>query len=589
MLDDAADEAQVEPLIPAGTGCAVVITSRAGLTALPAAHRLTLGVLDNGPAVMLLSTITGRAELNADDTTAGRLAELCGRLPLALRIAGARLAARPHWPVDRLVSRLAAEHDRLDELTHGGLSVRASLALGYSGLTEPGRTLFRRLGLVETPDFAGWVAAALLGTPPRIAEDVLESLLDAQLVEYAGLDGIGEPRYRLHDLVRLYAREREAADEAADAADAALTRLTGAYLSLAEQAHRRQYGGDYLVLHGSGPRFDVGAETTRRLLADPAGWLRTERLGLAAAVDQAARLDLSETCWDLAMTAVTLFDAQGHFDDWLRTAQTALDAARRSCDVRGEAAMRYSLGELDLFRQRYAAARPHFDAALALFVKADDLHGQALTIRDAAVIERVEGRVEAALGQYELALAMLREVGDRHAEAHVLGSIAQIHIEHGRSDAVNPLLETALGIYRDLGDVRGTAQILNRMGALHLRESRTAAAEAAYQQVTAETRATGDRIGEAYGLLGIGEARLLAADHDGARELLDSALTLATEVGEPFGAARARLAAGRLATARDDPVAARTLLAQAARAFTEIGLPVWHQRAADALRALDDA
>ncbi|MFJ2033243.1 AfsR/SARP family transcriptional regulator [Streptosporangium sp. NPDC087985] len=587
LLDDAADESQVGPLIPAGDGCAVIITSRGALTALPGTHRLLLGVLESPAAVELLSKITGRTELIAGSATAEHLAELCGRLPLALRIAGARLAARPHWTVDRLVSRLAAEHDRLDELTHGALSVRASLALGYSGLTEPCRTLFRRLGLLEAPDFAGWVAAALLDTDPNDAEDVLEGLMEAQLVGYAGLDGIGEPRYCVHDLVRLHARERSAAEEPPGATDAALTRLTGAYLALAERAHRRQYGGDYTVLHGGGPRWDCGPATSRRLLADPAGWLRSERLGLVAAVDQAARLDLSETCWDLAMTAITLFEAQGHFDDWRHTSETALATALRTGDPRGEAAMRYALGTLELFRQRYTAARPHFDAALPLFEAVNDRHGQALTLRNAALIERVEGRAGTALRRYRRALRMLREAGDRHAEAHVLGSVAQIHIEHGRADAATPLLETALAVYHDLGDLRGGAQILNRMGALHLRQGRAEQAETAYRQVIAAAQAAGDRIGEAYGLLGIGEARLLAGDLDGAGDQLRSALRIATEVGEPFLAARARLAAGQVAAGRGDPELARSLLGQAVQAFTEIGLPVWHDRAMDALRVLD--
>ncbi|WP_344917710.1 AfsR/SARP family transcriptional regulator [Streptosporangium oxazolinicum] len=612
LLDDAADEAQIEPLIPAGNGCAVVVTSRGALTALPGAQRLALGVLGNAAAVRLLGTITGRVELAADTATAGRLAELCGHLPLALRIAGARLAARPHWSVDRLVSRLAAEHDRLDELTHGTLSVRASLALGYSGLDEPSRTLFRRLGLVETPDFAGWVASALLDTGPHDAgthdtgphdaatrdtasnytgshdaEEILEGLMEAQLVEYAGQDGIGEPRYRVHDLVRLHARERGATDDPPGATDAALTRLAGGYLALAERAHRRQYGGDYTVLHGDGPRWDCGEATSDRLLADPSGWLRGERLGLVAAVEQAARLGLSEMCWDLAMTAITLFEAQGHFDDWRRTSETALAAALRAGDRRGEAAMRYSLGTLALFRQRYTDARPHLEAALPLFAAVNDRHGQALTLRNAALIERVEGRVETALDGYRRALRMLHEVGDRHAEAHVLGSMAQIHIEHDRPYAAAPLLETALAAYRDLGNARGVAQILNRLGLLYLRQNDPERAKDAFGQVLAAARSTGDRIGEAYGLLGMGEAELLAGELDHADNRLDAALLLAEGLGEPFVAARARLACGRLAIERGEHELAASMLDRAVREFADIGLPVWHERALDARRALD--
>ncbi|MFF3440316.1 BTAD domain-containing putative transcriptional regulator [Streptosporangium sp. NPDC002721] len=628
LLDDAANEAQVEPLIPAGTGCAVVVTSRGALTALPGAQRLALGVLGNTAAVRLLGTITGRAELTSGTAAARRLAELCGHLPLALRIAGARLAARPHWSVDRLISRLAAEHARLDELTHGTLSVRASLALGYSGLDEPGRALFRRLGLVDTPDFAGWVAAALLdmgpydtgprdadrrdpgprdtgpydtgsqdggsrgggsrGSRPRDAEEILEGLVEARLVDYAGQDGTGEPRYRVHDLVRLHARERAEADDPPGATTAALTRLAGGYLALAERAHRRQYGGDYTVLHGDGPRWDCGEATSDRLLADPSGWLRGERLGLVAAVEQAARLDLSEMCWDLAMTAVTLFEAQGHFDDWRHTSETALAAALRAGDRRGEAAMRYSLGTLALFRQRYTDARPHLEAALPLFEAVGDRHGQALTLRNAALIERVEGRVETALDAYRRALRMLREVGDRHAEAHVLGSMAQIHIEHDNPHAAAPLLETALAVYRELGNERGVAQILNRLGLLRLRQNDPTRAKDAFEQVLTAARSAGDRIGEAYGMLGMGEAELLAGELDHAANLLDAALLLAEGLGEPFVAARARLACGRLAAERGDHEPAVAMLDRAVREFADIGLPVWHERALDARRALDD-
>ncbi|WP_169948171.1 AfsR/SARP family transcriptional regulator [Microbispora sp. H11081] len=587
VLDDAADEAQVEPLLPASGACAVLVTSRTALTALPGARRVALGVLRGDAAVELLNVVSGRAGDDVDPAAVERLATLCGRLPLALRIAGARLAARPHWSVERLVARLADERDRLDELTHGPLSVRASLALGYSGLTGQGRVLLRRLGLLDTQDFAGWVAAALLDADPRHAEDVLEGLVEARLAEYAGPDSIGEPRYRLHDLVRLYARELGAAEDPPEVAGSALSRVVGCYLALAERAHRLQYGGDYTVLHGNGTRWDCGPAAVRRLLADPAGWLRSERAGLVAAVRHAARLGLSETCWDLAMTAVTLFEAQGLFDDWRSTSEIALAAAREAGDTRGEAAMRYSLGTLAVFRQRYADARPHVDAALRLFEQMGDRHGQALTIRNAALIERVEGRGEDALASYERALSMLREVGDRHAEAHVLGSIAQIHIEHDRTGEAGPLLETALAVYRELGDLRGTAQILNRMGALLLREERAAAAEATYRQVRAASRAAGDRIGEAHALLGGGEARLLARDLDGAGELLEAALRLATELGEPFVAARARLTTGRIAALRGDRRLAVSLLGEAAAAFEEIGLVLWHERATHALRALD--
>ncbi|GAA3157836.1 AfsR/SARP family transcriptional regulator [Nonomuraea salmonea] len=464
VLDDAADEGQVEPLIPAGAGCAVLITSRAALTALPGAYRLALGGAGRG---------RGRPAAQHDHRPSLRGRRRGRRRPArcAVRAAAAGPAhrRRPAGGPPPLVDRPARGTARHRASPTGRAHPRAAVGAG-----EPGARLLRpgRAG-PDAPSPAGAAGHAGLrvlerGGPARRRRQgrrgILERLLDAQLVEYAGVDGIGEPRYRLHDLVRLHAKERLAADEPEGEGDAATIRLLGSYLALAEQAHRRQYGGDYTVLHGDAPRWDLDAATLDRLLADPAGWLRSERLGLLAAVDQAARLDLSETCWDLALTAVTLFEAQCHFEDWERTSETALAVAMHAGDVRGEAAMRHSLGSLDLFRQRYAAAKPHLDAAVDLFAAVGDRHGQALALRNAALIDRMSGAPDTALGRYRRALAMLREVGDRHAEAHVLGSIAQIHIDQGRTATAAPLLAQALAMYRELRDQRGAAQILNRTG-----------------------------------------------------------------------------------------------------------------------------
>lgn len=586
LLDDAADEGQVEPLIPACAGCAVLITSRRRLTALPAAHRLALDVLAEEDAVRLLGAVTGRPRFGLDPA-ARDIAALCGFLPLALRIAGARLAARPHWSADRLMKRLTDEHHRLDELTHGPLSVRASLALGYSGLDEPGRTLFRRLGLLETPFFAGWSAAALLDTGVREAEDVLDRLLDARLVEYAGTDEIGEARYRLHDLVRLHARER-LAEEPSGEAEAAVVRLLGAYLALAEQAHRRQYGGDYTVLHGTAPRWGVDPEVRERLLANPIAWLRTERLGLVAAVEQAARSDLSEFAWDLAFTALTLFQVQGLFDDWEHTSRIALAAAERTGDTRGQAAMRFSLGQRAVFRQRYHEAEPHFTVALRLFQAVGDRHGQALTLQQTGLIDQMRGHAETALRRYEQVLPMLRDVGDRSAEAHVLGNIAYIHIDHGRIGTAVPLLHQALAIHRDAGDRRGAAKIIYRMGVMHLARGDARAAAAAFREVMATVRANGDLLGEVYGLLGSGQAALLAGDHLSAGSLLDAALAAAVELNLPYLVAQARTALGRLAAARGDLERARELFGQAAAGFADLAMPAWRDRVVAELNALDE-
>lgn len=222
VLDNAVSEAQVRPLLPAGARNFVLVTSRARLAGLALADVVDLSVLRPGQAVELLGRIVGADRVAEEPEAAATIARLCGYLPLALRIVGVRLAAKPHWRLRRLASRLQAHDRRLDELTAGDLEVRASVALSYKGLGDLERRAFRLLGLLEGPDFAPSMLSALLDLPITTAEDVAEHLADAQLLDTIGEDAAGQLRYRCHDLLRLFAREKLTADETQSACGAAL-------------------------------------------------------------------------------------------------------------------------------------------------------------------------------------------------------------------------------------------------------------------------------------------------------------------------------------------------------------------------------
>jgi hypothetical protein len=213
LLDNAADEAQVRPLLPAGAGNAVLVTSRTRLTGLAGTEVIDLDVLPPEQAVELLGKIAGADRVAREPAAAQVIAALCGYLPLALRIAGVRLAAKPHWQLQRLAHRLAEHQRRLDELTTGDLEVRASVGMSYHGLGETEQRAVRLLGLLEVPDFASWMLAAMLDISAADAEEVADHLAHAQLLDTIGDDATGQLRYRFHDLVRLYARERLAAEE----------------------------------------------------------------------------------------------------------------------------------------------------------------------------------------------------------------------------------------------------------------------------------------------------------------------------------------------------------------------------------------
>lgn len=207
LLDDAANDEQVRPLLPATAGCRVLITSRNRLPALAGSELIDLDALEPEEALALFTSIVGGDRADAEPGAAKNIVDLCGRLPLGLRIAGARLAARPHWPLSRLAVRLDDDCRRLSELSLGAMNVRESIRMSYEHVGPFARTTLQRLSLLNVPDFPAWTVAALLGVSSAAGEEVAESLVDARLLEIGRADHRGRPRYQFHDLVRLFARE----------------------------------------------------------------------------------------------------------------------------------------------------------------------------------------------------------------------------------------------------------------------------------------------------------------------------------------------------------------------------------------------
>jgi DNA-binding SARP family transcriptional activator/energy-coupling factor transporter ATP-binding protein EcfA2 len=206
VLDGVADVAHARPLLPGDPGCAVLMTSRSALTGLEGAHRITLGAMSSEDAVALLGATAGPGRVTAEPAAAQMIAELCGRYPLALRVAGARAAARPELSLRRLAERLGAPERRLDELRAGDLDVRSTMAAGIGTLPLELSQPARRLALLGVGSFPLWTVVAVLGVTAEAAEDLVDQLVDRQVVEYAGVDDAGQHRYRFPELIRLYLR-----------------------------------------------------------------------------------------------------------------------------------------------------------------------------------------------------------------------------------------------------------------------------------------------------------------------------------------------------------------------------------------------
>lgn len=217
VLDNAVDVAQVVPLLPATPSCRVVVTSRRTLADLTGAVHERLDVLPETEAIGLLSQLIGPERV--DRSAAAEVVRLCGQLPLALSVVASRLIRRPAWNLRMLADRLGSESRRLSELDTGDRAIRASFDVGYRELDAEQRRMFRLLGLLDHPDIAVGTAAALANIDDHSAEQLLDALVDLQLAESP------DPgRYRVHDLLRLFARERAAIEDSAEERTAAVRR-----------------------------------------------------------------------------------------------------------------------------------------------------------------------------------------------------------------------------------------------------------------------------------------------------------------------------------------------------------------------------
>lgn len=582
VLDEAPDESLVRDLLPAGPGCALLVTSRARLAGVPGLRQLHLDVLDEQRALELLGRIVGHERVRKEQPAAVALVALCGGLPLALRIVGARLAGLPHWPLDRVVRRLRDENRALDELSHGGLDLRERLTHVCRSMDPEARRLLALLALVRTGGFGAWTAAALLGTDLVTAEDALEGLLRAQLVDVVAAGEL-PPLYQLHDLVRVFAGEQLSSTRSTAEQQAALHRVLGARTALAQEAHRRDHGGHPALPHGTAHRWRLSPDDTADVLRDPAHWWRQEQRAMVAAVDTAAELGLDELCWELALACTARFELWGATEDWRMTAERALSVCRRSGNRLGTAAALYALGTLHLFEQRLDDAARCLHPAAEIFQEAGGAPDRAPARLALAELAALRAEHTAAVEHRAAALAAFRAAGDRVGEAYTLTAMAEA-VRAREPDLAGELLHSALAMSREADCLRAEARVLGGLGEWSLRTGHHARAQQTFSQALRLSRGLGDRRGEAHALDGIGRAHAGAGRAARADAVLLQALVLARQVGERVLEGRVLYTLGCGALATGGRSVARAHLVAALEVFTEVGVPDWVRSTEDALR-----
>ncbi|MFI5936662.1 ATP-binding protein [Actinoplanes sp. NPDC051494] len=457
VLDNAADEEQVRPLLPGTPGCVTLVTSRRGLAGLDAAAHFDVDVFTPAESLRFLASAMPGIPAGEDLGAAERIAARCGHLPLALALIAGHLRARPGWS-------LTDHADRLDELHRDrrlDSGVELALDVSYRNLPAGERELLRLLAQHPGQDADVLVAAALSGTGPDLAGERLGKLVGDHLVQPAG-----PGRYALHDLVRSFAVARAADEDRRAGRRAALTRMLDFYLAAsveamnrldpADAARRPKIGSSALTLPGPG---------------EPIVWLDAERANLVAMVTFAAEQGWPGHSVDLAATLFRYF-LGGHHLDALTVHGRAAEAAERSGDPGGQAGALANMSTAEVFLGRHESALAHLEQARKIFRRSGDGPGQARTLNNLGVVETRLGHYAAAARHLAESMELHERSADEAGQARALTNLANLESRLGRDEDALPHYAAALRLHQSLGDRNGEAVLLSNLGGAEVKLGR---------------------------------------------------------------------------------------------------------------------
>ncbi|MFD8545325.1 ATP-binding protein [Streptomyces sp. NPDC059649] len=504
VLDNAHDSAQMRPMLPPPGGSRVLVSSRRRLPAVDEAHRLTLDVLPHAAAVRLLLEVSARPGAGAGGPAAeevarhaARIAEQCGGLPLALRIAAARVRGRPPGAFADLAGWLADEQSRLDELDDGERRMASVLTVSYRDLDDDQRRLFALCGVHPGPRLGVHAAAALVDLPLARARRLLEGLCAAHMVHEED-----RGRYRLHGLVHDYARERAQEDLTAAAREAAVDRLVDHYLATADRADRVLSPHRYRLQDEHGLPPGTALEVSSR--ADALSWLSAELDNLVGVCRAAARSSAPARSWLLADALRGYFFLAKTWAPWQATHQVALTAAERAGARRAQGILHNSLGLALLEQRDLPGASAHYTAAAGHFEAAGDAHGSANAVENHAWVRHYSGDYAGALDDHLRALRQYERLGAERNRAITLRGMSLAELELGRTtDAIGHLQEA--GRIFDARDMHlDAAMTLNGLGEAYAKADDPTSARRHLLRALRLSRSCGSRYEEARARRGLG-------------------------------------------------------------------------------------
>jgi DNA-binding SARP family transcriptional activator len=518
VLDNAADAAQIRPLLPGTAQSLTLITSRRQLVDLDFVQTLSLDVLPLADAIALFVSVAG--DDRATDTDAVReVIEQCGYLPLAIRIAGARLRARPAWTVGYLAGRLHQARLPLTEFSAGDRSVAAAFTLSYQHLDPAQQRMFRLLGVHPGPDFDAASAAALAAIDPETAERLLEDLVDAHLLQQpmAG-------RYQFHDLLGQHAQITAQAEEPEAARREALRRAVDFYLHTAHQGSR--------LLDQQHPPIEIEPPAAGcvpdRLADDMAAmvWFDANQNCVLAARIAAEHEGWDTAVWQLAWTLDNFQYRRGHIHTNVISWRAGLAAAERLNDLAIQARAHRRLGLTLAPTGANEEARHHLNQSLALSEQIGDTLGEAGAHVVLAMAWTFQKDDRQALRHLTQALVLYREVGNTKWEVRTLGMIGACHTRLGDHGRARGYCESALKLCRRQDDHYGQADSLDGLGAIAAHTGQYAEAVQRYEEALALWSELDNTYRQADTLAALGKAYVELNRSDEARTAWQRAIGL---------------------------------------------------------------
>jgi DNA-binding SARP family transcriptional activator len=541
VLDNARDEQQVRPLLPASPGSQVIVTSRnqlSGLVAGSGARLLTLDVLSHAEAAQLLTARLGSDRAGAETAAVDRIAGLCACLPLALAVTAARAAARPGFPLAGLAAELADSGGRLDALDAGDptTSVRVVFSWSYRQLGAATARMFRLLGLHPGPDICVPAAASLAAHTQPQARRLLDELARAHLItEHA------PGRYAFHDLLRAYAADKAGACDSDADRDAAVGRVLDHYLHTAFRAS--------MFLDPRREPISVAAPGPGTTPGRPAGcqqalaWFAAEHNVLLAVTTLAVESGSDTHAWQLPWTMTPFLHRRGLYQDWAATQRLAVAAAARLGDIAGQAVSSRHLAHACRYFGEYDQVLRCYSNALALYRQLGNRAGEAAVHRGLGLAARGQGRYADALSHAEESLRLYRAADDKHGEAVMLNNVGWYHALLGDYQQTRAFCQRSLIVNAEVGDRALEGNIWDSLGYAEHHLGNLAEAVVGSQRALSIAMELGDRAGEAVALTHLGDAHRDGGGLPRAREAWQQALAILDDLRHPDAdTVRAKLA-----------------------------------------------